>query len=298
MLIHKININELNVSDGYVNIPLSIDYSPETQEYEKIEDNFNVYTSDIINPVIDYEKIKVYPALYSTGYTTDGHIKEVDSIYFGLYFYLNGNWTSDVTKINSIGFTEDDVKYRRKRLQRTFIRLSFYDSIDFKTQNLLYYSTIYADCNRFYSNYIKSGSTSGLTMDFLVENPSLSNKVKSFEGFNLYLFKSDFNKKEDKTIYMRVDFNNALNGQSVLFTKKMSNPLVSSGYTMEDLHNRLYFKITCKFDTNRDKYIAYLNLDEEDSNNSGLLESESVIDPDDTQIKNVLRINAYQAKVI
>lgn len=297
MLINKLNINEINTSDGYVNIPLSINFSPETQQYENIENSFDLTTSDIVNNVVDYEKVKVYPALYSTGYTID-NIKEVNSLNFALHFNINGNWTEDATKFNLIGFIEDDVKYKRKRLERTFIRLSFYDSMDFKTQNLLYYSTIYVDCDKLYSDYIKSGSTDDLLMNFLIENPKLSNKVKTFEGFNLYLFKDDLSKNETKTIYMRIDFNNALNGRSVLFTKKMSNPLKPNGYTMEELYRRLYFKIMCKFDMNKNKYIGYFDLDEETSENSGVSETIFTVNSDDIYIKNVLNINAYQAKVI
>ena len=39
MLINKITLNDLNsVDDGFINIPLSLDFSPEAQHSETIED--------------------------------------------------------------------------------------------------------------------------------------------------------------------------------------------------------------------------------------------------------------------
>lgn len=279
MLINRINIGELNNTDGYTNIPLSLSFSPETQQYENIESYFNLSSSDILNNTIDYEKVKVYP-IGSTGCTAD-------AIMFKLHFYSGSTWDVLPTKISSIGFTEDDVKNKRKRLENTFIRLSFYDSKDLKTQNLLYYSTIFVDCDTLYSEYIKSGSSmSGLTVQFLVENPKLSTKIKSFEGYALYLFKNDLSKKENTNIYMRVDFSNAFNGRSVLFTKK-GEPLKDDGYTMEELVDMVFFDVTCKFDSNKNKYVFNFDGINEIPNNS-----------DDIRIKNIIDIDLYQAKVI
>ena len=61
MLINKITLNNLNsVDDGFINVPLSLDFSPEAQHSETIEDNFDIIKSDYINSIIDYEKIKFY----------------------------------------------------------------------------------------------------------------------------------------------------------------------------------------------------------------------------------------------
>lgn len=279
MLINKINIGELSNLAGHTYIPLSLNFSPETQQYENIESSFNLESSDIINDTIDYEKVKVYPIGASGG--------TVDAIRFKLHFYSGSTWDSLPSKINSIGFTEDDVRNKRKRLENTFIRLSFYDSKDLKTQNLLYYSTIFVDCDTLYSEYIKNNSSmSGLTVQFLVENPKLSTKIKSFEGYALYLFKNDLSKKENTNIYMRVDFNNAFNGRSTLFTK-IGTPLKNDGYTMVELINMMFFDIICKFDSNKNNYVGYLDGINEITNNS-----------DDVRIKKIIDIDLYQAKVI
>lgn len=275
MLINKIKLGD--ISDGYINIPLNSDFSIETRQYDLLEKNFNLSNEDIINKTVDYEKVKLYPT---------GDTGICDSLNFKLHFYNNSDWDYDTTKISDIGFTLDDVENKRKRLEKTFIRLSFYDSKDLKKQNLLYYSTIFIDIDDMYSKFIEDGSIiTNLKTEFFVPNPKLSSKIKSFEGFNLYLFKDDIPKNDVKTIYMRVDFNNASNGRSVLFTK--DKPLTISGYTMEELYNNLFYEIDCSYDSNIKKHIyKFIGKDITPYNNQ-----------EDKYIKNAINIDLYQAKV-
>ena len=53
-----------------------------------------------------------------------------------------------------VGFTTNDVKYQKNTLKKSFIRLSFYDSDNPASQNLLAYSTIFMDNNKLYSKFI------------------------------------------------------------------------------------------------------------------------------------------------
>ena len=181
MLINKINIGSV-VNNGYLNIPISSNFSTSTQHYENIEKNFDVYNKDIINKTIDYEKVRVFPS---------GTLLGADSLTFKLHFLNNGTWDSNSTKVSDIGFDSDDVLSKKKRLEKTFIRLSFFSSNDLKIKNLLYYSTIFIDTDYLYTKLIMDGSMDNLRTEFLVQNPKLSNKIKSFEGVNLYLFKED-----------------------------------------------------------------------------------------------------------
>ena len=280
MLINKIKINNKIISDGYLTIPLSSDFSPKTRQYENVERNFDLTTSDIINPTIDLEKVKLSPI-------DSLKLKIADSLTFNLHFLNNTGWDTDTTKIESIGFTKDDVESRRQRLEKTFIRLSFYDSKDLKTQNLLFFSTIFINTSDLYSEYISGGLTmDNLKTEFFVQNPKLSPKIKSFEGFNVYLFGGDVTKSLAKTIYMRADFNNASNGRSTLFTK--GKPESSSGYTMQQLYDNLFFEVDCTFSTLLNNYFysfAGINT----SVYSDLI---------DVNVKNTLIIDLYQAKVI
>lgn len=283
MLINKINIKDLSKDGSFINIPLSLSFSTETQEYEDLPN------SDTINQVIDYEKIILYPI--------DNNINEiVDSIKFNLHFLIDNKWEVDSTKYESIGFNSDDIKYKRKKLKRSFLRLSFYDSDDIKVQNLLFYSTIFIDCDSLFSNFINSGSNmSNLKTELITENPRLSSKIKSFEGFNIYLFKDDINKLENKTIYMRVDFSNASNGRTILFTQKGSDPLKEEGYSMNELLNMMFLKVVCKFDMKNRRYTYHFVDKQSNSINITLIKDLNINDP---KIRNIINIDLYQAKVI
>ena len=281
MLINKINIGSNIISNGYLNIPLSSNFSTSTQHYEGIEKNFDVYNNNnVINKIIDYEKVRVYPS---------GASLEADSLNFKLHFLNNNIWDSNATKISDIGFNSDDVLNKRKKLEKTFIRLSFFDSNDLKIKNLLYYSTIFIDTDFLYSKLISDGTIDNLKTEFLVPNPKLSNKIKSFEGFNLYLFKEDILKNKTKTIYLRVDFSNASNGKTTLFTRGNPQDIgANSGYTMQQLYDNLFYEIECSYDNSAKKYIyrfvgkdiyVYPNIE-------------------DKNIKNTINIDLYQAKVI
>lgn len=275
MLINKIKID--NISDGYVNIPLSSDFSLETRQYDYLESNLKS-DNDIINEIIDYEKVKLYPI--------DDDDNICDALNFSLHFFINNNWDLNTTKLSDIGFEKEDVENKRKRLKKSFIRLLFYDSIDLKKQNLLYYSNIFINIDDLYTTYIRGNlSMNNLLMNFFVENSKLSKKIKSFEGFNIYLFKDDIPKNDIKTIYMRVDFNNAMDGRSVLFTK--GKPDTINGYSMQELNNNIYYEMECSYNSNMNKYVYKIKGKNKQTHS----------DIEDKYIKNKINIDLYQAKV-
>lgn len=280
MLKEKILLTDQE-NDGFIKIPLSTSFSANTRQ----EEILNAYVEDIsqksINPTIDYEKIKLYPA------DKDGNL--VDSLSFLLHFY---EWDPYISRLTKVGFTGDDVLNKSKRLQKTFLRLSFYDSDDLKTQNLLYFSNIFIDSDELYKQYI----TDGFVMDdiifrFFVPNPNLSKKTRSFEGFNIYLFKDDLSKNTTKTIYMRVDFNNAIDGSSTLFLKpKTGNP--SEPYNLNDLYKDLFYEISCEYDAVNKIYKYKFTQD------SRLYKNPTYFYKDEEEsIKTVLGMELYQAKV-
>lgn len=272
MLVNKVKITDI-INNGTLNIPLNTQFIPETEK--NIESVFNLDNLDVINNYYDYEKIPLYPASYNTKNISDG-------IYFRLHLINNGNWDIDTSSLSVAGFVEDDIKLKRKRIGKSFIRLSFYDSKDLKTQNLLFYSTIFLDADELYSKYISLLDFTELSLDFIAENPKLSRKIKSFEGYRLYIFKSDLS--IDKKIYMRVDFNNASNGKSILLTK--SKPLNNNGFTMEELVNNMFMEINCTKNNGKNIYTIE-NVNTSVYNNTN-----------DSKIKNIMYIDLFQSKVI
>ena len=56
--------------------------------------------------------------------------------------------------IGNLGFTDDDVLNRKKKIKQSFIRLSFYNSNSPIQTSMLFSSTIFFDTNKLYSKYI------------------------------------------------------------------------------------------------------------------------------------------------
>ena len=141
-------------------------------------------------------------------------------------------------ELNDLGFTEDDIKYRKSKLKKSFIRLLFYSSREMLSKDLLSYSTIFFDVGDLFQKYIKikgqglecfdnkrTDNSLRLSSSFGVGNKY--NKQKSSEGFYLYLFPTEIDSKNNETtIYMKVEFNHAGYGKTIpmmLPTKQNKN---------------------------------------------------------------------------
>jgi hypothetical protein len=143
--------------------------------------------------------------------------------------------------IGYLNFTDNDIFYRKQKVSKSFVRLSFYTSDDPLEQKLLYYSTIFLDGGLLYGDFLKQkdflkkngelkdieNNTCGIVMydsgtsriDTKITVTNEYDRTRSAEGFNLYLFASDKNIKVDekgeRTIYMKVEFNHAGNGKTI-----------------------------------------------------------------------------------
>ena len=140
---------------------------------------------------------------------------------------VSGNLDDTADELNCLDFTEDDVKYQKMKLKKSFLRIMFYSSKDILDKNLLYYSTIFLDTTNLYKTYgmIKNNNLSvfdetrtdrklRLPIAFNVKNKY--DKTKSSEGFYLYLFPNEIaGENEATTIYMKVEFNHAGLGQTI-----------------------------------------------------------------------------------
>jgi hypothetical protein len=242
MLKYSLNVND--ISGSTLNIPLSNLFSTETRQYDNIESLFDVNEMDVINPIIDLEKVKLSPVDHNT------KTNEFDNVRFNLYFFINNDW-SIPTNISDIGFTENDVKNRRNVLKNSFIRLSFFDSNDIKTQNLLFYSTIFFDTGKMYGQYITDTNIDSIYATFIVPNPKLSTGLEYLEGYNIYLFKDDI-PTTGTTIYLKVEYNNAINGRTLLFTH--TKPSTTQGYKLVDLKASMFLPITVNYNALTNKY--------------------------------------------
>lgn len=129
-------------------------------------------------------------------------------------------------ELNLLGFTEDDIKYSKTKIKKSFLRLLFYSDKNMLSKNLLCYSTIFLDAGALYSKYIniksrglscfdsgRTDDTLRLSAQFNVKN-KYSNK-KCSEGFYAYLFPNELTENAHKTIYMKIEFNHAGYGKTI-----------------------------------------------------------------------------------
>ena len=176
---------------NYVNVrlPLTQSFSADTYQEHNLDDFVAREREKAINPIRELEKNVYFPASIS-----DGAITPVSKIKFNLHFRKRGdNWNvmdrgswngveyietpefshdffsypSDKKSEQSdllmfLGFTNNDVRYQKNKLKKSFIRLSFYDSTDETTQNLVAYHTIFYDAGKAFKKFAQNFDTADL----------------------------------------------------------------------------------------------------------------------------------------
>lgn len=162
---------------------------------------------------------------------------------------ITGDSVSDL--LCFLDFNNNDIRYQKNKLKKTFLRLSFYDSMNPANQNMLGYSTIFLDSGNLFSKYVRHLETDGykmigydknnygiynidnnakkgirvdreysfdeehrLSSQFVVKNKNTS--TASSEGFYLYLWK-DNESILPQDLYMKVEFNHAGYGRTMPF---------------------------------------------------------------------------------
>lgn len=223
---------------------------------------------------------------------------EISGSEFSETFYdYNKNFGKKSDLIGYLNFTDNDVFYQKKKISQSFLRLSFYNSKDPLEQKLLYYSTIYLDGNELYGKYIKQlnflikknlynkelsvvnskdfnanaivvfyrgidkeGIKNEINTKISITNEY--NKNKSSEGFNLYLFAEDdtsYTENEDRTIYMKVEFNHAGNGKTtplIMWPKDDEGNFIR--LTSENYIDSLFIEVKLSYNKENGKYTYYI----------------------------------------
>lgn len=159
--------------------------------------------------------------------------------------------------VGLLNFTNDDIYYQKSKVGKTFLRFSYYDSIDPNRQMLLATSTVFMDEHALFKKFIdnsrKNVNTYSLvsaeknTIDLnkisvmselkdgnsavIEESKRLSSRFvitnkydtdTSSEGFYIYMFKEYSENLHPREIFMKVEFNHAGIGTTLPFIKPMS----------------------------------------------------------------------------
>jgi len=230
MLVNQYKIN-LSLMSGAtattINIPINMEYQLVDQS-ELIERVFvETETEKAINPIIDYEKTRFLP--------TDLQGNHIDKITYVIN--LNGDLT-----YGDIGFTDNDIKFRTEKFKQTFLNLSFYDSDNPLTQNLISFITLYSSLTPMDLYQTNGPNTpigqpkpaNQIFLTFSVDNP-IVNPRGTAQGYYIYDFKDELTVNgPPKYLYMKASFKNAKNGKS-------TNLMVSNtALPIEQLITKLY----------------------------------------------------------
>jgi hypothetical protein len=253
MFVNSYQINLSTLSSGTtattINLPVSLEYQLVDQE-EMAQTKFvDVEVKKNINPVIDYERIRFTPL--------DLNDTEIEKIIYEVTF-VSGNTYAD------IGFTNEDIKFRRENFKQSFLNLNFYDSDNPLTQNLITNITLYSrlkssDLIGFDSSFGSIGTpkpVDEIQVEFVLENPIFI-RNGNYEGFFIYNFKDILNVGEETFLYMKATFNNAKNGKStnmmVKDTPQDIDMLIHEQYTRFKLfrtNDGYYYKIDNEYQGN------------------------------------------------
>lgn len=202
-------------------------------------------------------------------YITNGNVNLMNNVgdsveNNGFFSYSDKSEQSDL--LSYLGFTNNDVKYRKNKLKKSFLRLSFYDSMNASNQNLLAYYTIFYNAGEAFTKlmrhfedddysysslnptdnkntnkldgirvnrepYSSNGTVNNedlrISSQFTVSDKYQSNN--SSEGFYLYLWKDNDNGVMPTDIYLKVEFNHAGYGRSIPMMMPFVDPKKHNG---------------------------------------------------------------------
>jgi hypothetical protein len=229
----------MTTSGMTINIPLALDFQPVDQA-ETVETDFvNVEIENAINDIVDYEKVRLTPV--------DDNDVQLNSITYKLNLLDSTNTFPAQTTYGSEEYSYDDLKFRKNKFKRSFLRLSFYDTDIPTNQNLITFMTLF--CRLRTSDLVPVSTLIGnpnqntnlplpvfqIPIRFTVEDPVMFPEGIA-EGYFLYHFKDDI----PNELYMRASWNNAKTGKSVaLITTNVPQ-------TIDNLVDKLHMKYILK----------------------------------------------------
>jgi len=286
---YKINLNNYSTAstETFIDIPINMEFQ-NVDQAELVNRVFvDVETEKAINPIIDYEKVRFLPL-------------DLNANKIGEVKYLVD--LSGATTYGAIGFTDDDIKFKREVFKQTFLNLNFYDSNNPLSQNLITSITLFSEIGAgdLLPNVQTQLSTYGQVLGipgqpkpalqipimFTLSNPIL--KPRGFsEGFHLYDYKDELNIGDFKYLYMRASFNNAKNGVSTNMMVK-NTPL-----PIDELIHELYTRYKLIRNTNGYYYIvddSYQGI----TGNTGTNNVTYTINP----LLNSVSVKLYQIKAL
>lgn len=156
------SINKINDMEKDVYHPVQWDNEKNEKKNDIYQLIFNLHFREH-----RYDDWNAAPDSYWNGVINDPTAKENDDKLrlmnnsneeeLGFFSYGNDNWKrSDQSDLLSyLNFTNEDVRYQKSKLKKSFLRLLFFDSMNPADQNLLAYSTVFIDSGALFSKYVR-----------------------------------------------------------------------------------------------------------------------------------------------
>jgi hypothetical protein len=242
MLVDRYQIKLPRPESSATTINVPIDLTPQLVDQAEIIDRkfVEVEVENAINPILDYEKVRFLPAKISPTptATTVNSVIQIQTVTYQInLFDANNNAYFSSTTYAEAGFDNDDLRFRKNRLIKSFLRLDFYDSDILTDQRLVATMSInpnitYADIQPNISAYPVAQNKQ---LWFELKNPLTNDEVFG-EGFFIYYFKDEVDINLPENLYMRATFSNAKTGVSKgLMTDQTQVPIDD---LVDQLHTR------------------------------------------------------------
>ena len=242
MLVDRYQIKLPRPESSATTINVPVDLTPQMVDQEEIIDRkfVEVEVENAINPILDYEKVRFSPALIfpsPSANTINPPIIQLQEVNYELNMLdTTNNAYFTNTSYADIGFDDDDLRFRKNKLTKSFLRLDFYDSDILTDQRLVASMAInpnitFADIQPNSQLY----PVANKRLSFKLNNPLINNEVFG-EGYFVYYFKDEVDINLPEFLYMRATFNNAKTGQVTGLMTLNNQPPIDD--LVDQLHTR------------------------------------------------------------
>lgn len=228
---YKINISKFNES-----VELKLHFPQKARHFGKEKSLEQLAIDEIdnnTNQIIDKEKASFQP--------------NYEKLEFS---FKNSDGTNKT--LGDLGFSYEDVLFNRNRYNRSFFRISFFDSGNPSQQRFIFDQRIYLQRNEFVydTNNEVITDISTIPCKVLITSPYTG---KYSLNYNLYYKKADI---YPKILYAYISFNNAFNGVSTPLISNVSISTIQNINSLNFLKYQLFSNTVSPYytvdDTNRD----------------------------------------------
>ena len=262
MTVNKVQIplRDINISGTSFNVPLFLSFMP-VDNTELIQTKFiDDEVDKVINPIIDYKKVRFLLADNKTNWNILPKIKINLNFFIGStspFNYANPTTYDGPGTYGDIYFQYDDIFCRTDRLMNSFLRLSFFDSPDTSNNTLLFFTDIFTQIEKDQMNewnFVLPPKNCPISY---ILGDSVSEPDTIHEGFYLYWFQDlvDNSPNGEYEMYMTVVYNNAGNGQTTPMyplQTDLSQPVILTN--LNGPNGGLFLKVILKNDNGIYKY--------------------------------------------